>query len=137
MEPNNNLQDLARVIGETRGVKGMSMRKLAEASGLTHSFIAKLEAGRFRSVSPASLDAIARALGLPREDLFALAGYSLPSELPTFGPYLRARYGEQLPDQAMAALDELFSALRDKYTGSEEIDDESDAPGRQPFGGRR
>ena len=134
MEPNNNLTDLARVISETRDSKGMSMRKLAEAAGLTHSFIAKLEAGRFRSVSPASLDAIAAALDLPRVDLFALAGYDLPGGLPTFGPYLRARYGGELPDQAMTALDELFSALRDKYSGSEEIDDEADTPEREHLG---
>jgi transcriptional regulator with XRE-family HTH domain len=137
MEPTNGLIDLARVISKTREEKGMSMRKLAEAAGLTHSFIAKLEGGQFQSVSLRSLDSLAGALELPREDLFSLAGYNVPKELPTFAPYLRARYGTELPDHAMTALNELFEALREKYTGTDEIDDETEqADVHEHLGGR-
>lgn len=132
MEPNNNATELVRVIREGRAAKGMSLRRLADAAGLTHSFVAKLEAGRFQRVSPRTLDGLAKALDIRREDLYSLAGYDLPEEMPAFGPYLRARYGEELPEQALATLDELFSALRAKYPGSGVVDDESDDPAHDP-----
>ncbi len=61
-------------------------------------------------------------LEVPAADLYALGGYKLPEALPTFGPYLRTRYREELPEQAIDQLNEYFELLRAKYA-------DSDAPG--------
>jgi len=124
MEPKPAMFELGRVLRQAREAKRFSARRLAAVAGVTHSFISKLEAAQFQTVSADNLAALARALGLPAEDLFALAGYRVPEGLPTFGPYLRARYGKELPEHAMGALDELFGALREKYSGSDSVDDE-------------
>jgi len=126
MKPQRDMVQLGRLIQLARESKGLSARKLEDLSGLDHSFISKLEKGVYGKVAPDSLIALARALDLPTEDLFALGGYRVPEGLPSFGPYLRARYGETLPDGARAALTELFDTLRRQYGGSDEVDDEDE-----------
>lgn len=121
---------LGQRIRETREEAGLSARGLEEECGLDHSFISKLEKGKYQSVSIKSLTALAGALDLPIEDLYTLAGYQVPDSLPSFGPYLRARYGEELPDGARAALNELFDTLSRNYSGSEVVDDEEPAGDR-------
>lgn len=124
MEPQKDMQALGETLRVARSAKGLSARKLAEVSGLTHSFISKLETATYESVSPDTLMALARALELAPEDLFTLAGFRLPEALPSFGPYLRARYGEELPPGARAALTEVFETLKRQHQGSDQIDDE-------------
>ena len=127
MEPHARGQRLGEAVRRAREERGLSIRKLADRAGVTHSFIAKLEVGRFQTVSPDNLTALARALEIAPEDLFTLSGYTVPERLPTFGPYLRTRYGE-LPEQAIDQLNEYFELLRGKYTGVSEADDELDEP---------
>jgi transcriptional regulator with XRE-family HTH domain len=126
MEPQKDMPALGETLRTARVAKGLSVRKLAEASGLTHSFISKLETATYDSVSPDTLMALARALDLAPEDLFTLAGFRLPEALPSFGPYLRARYGEELPPGARAALTEVFETLKKQHLGSDRVDDEED-----------
>ncbi len=116
---------LGKAIQLARQRCGLSIRKLAEAAGVTHSYVAKVEAGRFQSVSPDNLAAFARALDVPAADLYALGGYKLPEALPTFAPYLRTRYREELPEQAIDQLNEYFELLRAKYADSDVSDDEA------------
>lgn len=118
------MEALGDLLKSARMRKKLSARKLAAQAGLTHSFIAKIEAAKHRGVSPDTLMALAQALDLPPEDLFTLAGYRLPDELPSFGPYLRARYGAELPEGARTALTELFDTLRRSYFGSDLVNDE-------------
>ena len=47
-------------------------------------------------------------------DLYAAAGYPTPTELPSFTPYLRSKYGG-LPPEARAELQETFQRLSEKY----------------------
>src|SRR5580658_4208453 len=127
MEPQKDMKALGETLRTARVAKGLSARKLAVACGLTHSFISKLESATYDGVSPDTLMALARSLDLAPEDLFTLAGYRLPDALPSFGPYLRARYGEELPPAARAALVEVFETLRRQQPGSDVVDDEADS----------
>jgi transcriptional regulator with XRE-family HTH domain len=130
MKSRSRAQRLGETVRDARLAKGLSIRRLAREGGVTHSFVAKLEAGRFNSVSADNLAALAKPLDLPATDLFALSGYKVPEELPTFGPYLRVRYGEDLPDRAIESLNELFDALRAKYSNSliQDSDDQASRP---------
>jgi transcriptional regulator with XRE-family HTH domain len=101
-----------RTYKDDPGNRGLSLRSLADIAGLHHSFLSKLELGAYDSVSAESLMALAEALDLPPADLFSLAGYRLPESLPSFGPYLRTRYGEELSDDDLSALTHMFEAMR-------------------------
>ncbi len=134
MKSQKDMDRLGELVRKAREAAGLSARKLEELSGLDHSFISKLEKSTYQSISPDTLMTLSDSLGIPAADLFALAGFQVPSSLPSFGPYLRARYGEELPEGARAALTELFDTLSQHYGGSDEVDDESPAPIRS---GRR
>lgn len=135
METRQKGSQLGQAVRQAREAKGLSTRKLAEAIGTTHSYIHKLEAGWFGSISPENIQALARALDIDAQDLFALAGYKVPEGLPTLVPYMRTKYGEDLPEEAISELQNYFGYLRAKYgtgdmsrpLGDEDEDDVEDA----------
>lgn len=109
-ERNQTLGDYVRQRHESRG---LSYYDAAERSGLHHTFWRKLEAGEYDAPAPKNLQLIARTLRAPIEDLYGLAGYAVPERLPSFRPYLRARYN--LPPEALAELERYFEMLRNYY----------------------
>jgi len=126
METQSRGIKLGAVVHEAREAKGLSTRQLGAAIGTTHSYIHKLEAGWFQSISAENVQALARVLDLDRQDLFALAGYRVPDGLPNLGPYLRTKYGEDLPDEAINEITSFFDWTKNKYRDSDAIDDETE-----------
>src|SRR5262249_22874478 len=59
---------LGRRIAGLRHAQGWSQRRLAEAAGVSHGYIALLELGRLPSPGKFRLDAVARALNLRTSD---------------------------------------------------------------------
>jgi len=106
-------QTLGEYISERRASRNLSLADAADLSGLHLSYWSKLEAGKYESPAPKHLMAIARTLGVDFEDLYGLAGYESPERLPTFQPYLRAKY--ELPPEAIADLERYFELLRNYY----------------------
>src|SRR5579859_4347581 len=68
---------LGQRIAGLRHAAGWSQRRLAEAAGVSHGYVALLELGRLPSPGKFRLDAVARALNLRTSD--ALLG---PTPLP-------------------------------------------------------
>ncbi len=110
-----DVADLGTFIAQARKTAGLSQEGLAEKAGVSGSTILRLERGEFGRPDPDKLQRIARALDIDAEDLFALADYTNPTKLPAFGPYLRARWGEELPAEARERLVEYFDMLKDRY----------------------
>ncbi len=104
---------LGEYIRTQREALGISLRRLAVRAGIHHSYLARMEAGDYEHPSPAILHRIAEALDLDPEDLFALAGHTVPHELPSFAPYLRAKY--DLSDQAARELSDYFRYMSERY----------------------
>lgn len=112
----DNLQEMGELLTRARLEKGLSLGQLAAVSGLNKSSIMRLERGKFAAPGPDSLSRLAEALGLAAADLFALAGYSTPRDIPTLRPYLRAKYG-QLPEAAIAEVEAYLAAVAAQYGG--------------------
>ena len=123
MPPSKRAKQLGRLIKKYRLDKGLTLRAAAELTGYHHSYLARLEAGDYEAPKPQQLKAIARALEIPIEDLYALAGYQVEDRLPDFAPYLRAKF--DLPDEAVDRLDEYFQMLKERY----DIEDTEGEPG--------
>jgi transcriptional regulator with XRE-family HTH domain len=104
---------LGEYIKRQRETLGISQRQLAGRIELHHSYLARLEAGDYAQPAPAVLHRIAEALDLEPEDLFALAGHTVPRNLPSFAPYLRAKY--DISDQAARELSDYFRYLSERY----------------------
>ena len=120
-----NMRQLGLVVQQQRRAKGWSTRRLAAAVGVHMAQIVRLEQGAVQSPHAETLAAIAEQLELPLADLFGLAGFAAPTELPSFKPYLRAKYRD-LPPAAVAELERSFQAIADKYgtDGPREGEDE-------------
>jgi transcriptional regulator with XRE-family HTH domain len=112
IEPRN--QTLGEYVRARRLSLGLSYQDVADESGLHYSYWNKLENGHYEQPAPKYLKIIAHTLRVPIEDLYGLAGYDLPDRLPTFTPYLRAKY--ELPPEAVADLERYFDMLR-SYNG--------------------
>ena len=106
-------QSLGEYVKARRLSRGLSLGEAAEASGLHFSYWSKLEAGQYESPSPKHLQSIARALNVNFEDLYGLAGYDSPKRLPSFKPYMRAKY--DLPPEGVADMERYFELLRNFY----------------------
>ncbi len=107
---NDTRQQLGKHITKQRERKQLSLRGLAEAADLSPSTLSEIEKG-LTLPQPDSLRRIAEALGIDWEDLYALAGYGRPQSLPSFGPYLRSKYGDQLSDKELRELEAFFENI--------------------------
>ncbi len=84
---------LGRLLRARREERGLSTHRLAAEANMDQATIVRLEAGTFGAPRPDKLTRIAQALGLNGADVFALAGYTVPGDLPTLRPYLQTKYG--------------------------------------------
>ena len=85
----------------------LSIREVARTAHVENSTILRLERGEYAAPSANKLARIAEVLTLNLADVFAMAGYVVPSSLPNFPNYLRLRYPE-LTEEAIAKLDREF-----------------------------
>jgi SOS-response transcriptional repressor LexA len=97
---------LGQHIAGLRHAHGWTQRRLAEAAGVSHGYVAQLELGRLPSPSKFRLDAIARALNLRTAD--ALFSSASPPAQPVGVPLDQLADGFG-PQGSPAARDELAS----------------------------
>lgn len=103
---------LGEYIRQAREKRDISARRLSEELHMHHSYISRVEAGKFKQPSPEKLQRIAEHLELDYDGLCALAGYQAPG-LPDFLPYLRAKY--DMNDEDARRLSEYFELLRTQH----------------------
>jgi len=94
---------------QRRQETGITTTRLAKQIGIPDATITRIEQGEFLAPSPEKLRRIAEGLNLSLADVYAMAGYAAPSELPSFQPYLRRKY----QDMPAAAEKDLEKAFRD------------------------
>lgn len=108
------LQQLAEIIKEARLTKGYSASELARRAGIQASTVTRLEAAQFQHPSPETLVSVARVLEVSASDLFACLNWMPKEQLPSFTPYLRAKYGD-LPPQVQEKLESHFVKVVRRY----------------------
>lgn len=113
MEP-EQAEELGRFLRQRREELGLSTRQLAAQTGINDVTIARIERGEFAAPRPDKLSKIAEALGLTVADVFALADYVTPDELPNFTPYLRSKY-RGLPADAVADIERYAARLAKRH----------------------
>lgn len=83
---------LGQLIRATREAEGLNQRQMAEAIGVSRELVSRLEKGSCRSMSPGPLMRFAKRFDINPADLGAITGWLLPSDLPDFAAYLRAKH---------------------------------------------
>jgi transcriptional regulator with XRE-family HTH domain len=109
-----NSDSLGARLRRAREAKSLSIRDLAELSGIGRSTLLDLEQDRVANPNAGTLTRLADELEIESADLFAAAGYTAPSALPSFTPYLRSKYAD-LPPAAQAELAQSFAHVAEKY----------------------
>lgn len=107
-------KDLGRRLRARREELELSLRDLERVADVDNGTLARIEQGAFAAPRPDKLARIAEALGLNLADVFALADYSVPSELPSFSPYLRTKYRD-LPAPAVEELERSFARIAKRH----------------------
>ncbi len=113
MEP-EQAKKLGEYLREARQAKGLSKLALAAITNINDATIFRIEDGQFNRPSPDKLARIAEVLEVPLADVFALADYAVPTELPSFAPYLRTKYRD-LPDEAREAIETYAEQIAHKH----------------------
>jgi transcriptional regulator with XRE-family HTH domain len=109
---NNKPVTLGEYIRCSREKRNLSAAQLSAELRMHPSYISRLETGALRHPSPEKLHRIAERLDdLNYDDLCALAGYPAP-QLPTFLPYLRAKY--HMTDDDARRIADYFEQLRQR-----------------------
>lgn len=92
---------LSRLIRTQRTRLGLSLAQLERRTGLHNSRLSRWERGLELPDRPARLVALAKGLELPLADLYLAAGIEPATQLPSCRTYLKAKYGDVLPPEAM------------------------------------
>ena len=109
---------LGDLITRLRTQRGLSLRQLASAAGVNVANVSRLESSEASQPSPQTLVRLAEALETDASQLLTAAGYTAAQAdaLPSFKPYLRAKYGH-LPAAARQELSEYLQRLETEYGG--------------------
>jgi transcriptional regulator with XRE-family HTH domain len=115
---------LARRIKELRQVANFTQQDLSRASGLSRSYISRLEMGDIALPSRDKLRALAVALGASLDDLLQAAGFldavSDTSSLPDIKAYLRRKYGIYNP-QVLQAIETIVTNVQSSNGATEHV----------------
>jgi transcriptional regulator with XRE-family HTH domain len=106
---------LGSLLKEKRQAAGLSVTDLAVRLSVSRPYLSRLESGEYDHPSPMVLSQIAKCLNVGIEDLYAITGYMVPEDLPSFGPYLRAKH-PTWPEAATRGLEDFYDFLKDKYS---------------------
>lgn len=107
-------QRLATRLRAERERHSLSAHEVARRAGINVGTVTRIELGQIVSPRPENLLAIAAVLDIPASDIFALANWVQPDDLPNFSSYLRAKYGS-LPEAAFHEMQTFFDSLALKY----------------------
>jgi transcriptional regulator with XRE-family HTH domain len=105
----------ADFILQRRTQLGLSLVQLEGRTGIHNSRLSRWERGIEKPSRPDRLTALAGGLEIPPADLYLLAGIELAPELPSMRPYLRSKYGPELPSAAIADIEAYSSRVAARY----------------------
>ena len=107
-------EQLAHLLRTKRRQLGLTAREVARRASVDVGTVTRIEAAQILSPRPDNLTAIGQVLDIPAADIFAITDWLPRKELPTFRPYMRAKYKE-LPDEAVVKMEAYFADLAGEY----------------------
>ncbi|MCL4367880.1 MAG: helix-turn-helix domain-containing protein [Actinobacteria bacterium] len=105
---------LGQMLKARRAELSLSSHRLAELADIDQATVVRLEAGSIAAPRPDKLSRIAKVLALSGADIFALADYTVPQDLPTLKPYLRSKYRD-MPSEDVEKIEAYVARLAKKH----------------------
>lgn len=94
---------------------GLSVTEMAHKLGVSPPHLSRLERDEIAHPSPKLLLRITKCCGMRPENLYALTGLLLPTDLPDLVPYLHAKHPDW-PNFVIAELDDICDYLKTKHS---------------------
>jgi transcriptional regulator with XRE-family HTH domain len=110
-------QDL---LAAARKAKGVSLREVERATGVSNAYISQMESGGVAEPSPRKLQVLAKYYGLPYGTLMNACGYVLPSNSQATQSDTSSFMGEKLTPEESAAMGAFLHELRRRAPGKKE-----------------
>jgi len=101
---------LGTFLRQARTTAGLTTREVAAACGIDMATVVRIEGGKIASPAPEKLRAIAACFGISLADIFTMAGYVIPDDLPSIDLYLQTKY-PQLPPVEIQTISTHVEAL--------------------------
>lgn len=73
-------QDLSHFLRTARERKGLTLRAVEQATGVSNAYLSQLESGKIKQPSPVILHKLSQLYGVSYADAMRLAGYPVPGE---------------------------------------------------------
>lgn len=106
-------KQLANLLTTKQAATGLSGAEVARRAGVDAGTVSRIERGQIPNPTAKTLLALGKVLGIPESELFAVAPWATPQELPTIRPYLRTKY--HLPDSAMQEIEAHFAEIAQRH----------------------
>jgi len=92
----NDMEQLSVYLKKTRKEKGLTLRAVQQATGVSNPYLSQLENGKIRKPSPSILHKLSDCYGVSYERLLQLSGHPTPKRQNS--PRLAHRIGTRLED---------------------------------------
>ena len=106
-------KQLSNLLTSRRVAAGLSGAEVARRAGVDVGTVSRIERGQIPSPTAKTLLALGKVLDIPASDLFTVAPWATPQELPTIRPYLRTKY--HMPDDAMQEIERHFTEVAQRH----------------------
>lgn len=106
---------LGALIKDQRLKLGIGLREAGRRTGIDDGLLSRMESGAILTPAPDKLARIAEVLGLPLSDIYAMADYAVPNDLPSPAIYLRTKYRGDISATAMKSLTRELDRLLAKH----------------------
>lgn|SRR5208282_4559167 len=111
----SGVSTLGELLRSRREAAGLSLTQMAAKLDISRPYLSRLERGEYTNPSSKILIQLGKRLNIRTEDIYALTGCLLPTDLPNFAPYLRAKHPDW-PALVIAELDDFCDYLKHKYS---------------------
>jgi transcriptional regulator with XRE-family HTH domain len=106
---------LGNALRKRREEARLSVKEMAGKLKVSPPHLSRLERDEIKHPSVELLQRITKCCGIRPEDLYALTGLLLPTDLPDLVPYLRAKHPDW-PNLVIAELDDFCDFLKHKHS---------------------
>ena len=108
---------LQELLAEARRAKGVSLRQVERATGVSNAYLSQMETGQVAEPSPRKLEILAGYYGLSYDTLMNSCGYAVPAAPKPLGESQNSFMGEKLTPAESAALAQFLGELRGRPAG--------------------
>ena len=108
------------LMAAARKAKGVSLREVERATGVSNAYISQMEGGAVAEPSPRKLHVLAKYYGLSYGTLMNACGYVLPSSSGSAQPDAPTFLGEKLTAEESAAMGAFLHELRRRAPSKKE-----------------